>query len=136
MTPTLTATSATLGNYYNKTESDNLRKPYFSIRLITDLTTGTFPRTPTSITSYGQVSYIFTRGTAGNSGMYTFTFSAAHPYGSSFVANAIFYTSTSGTALPIGIFTIEIASSTVINLWIRNTSNNFNDGSFYLYTVP
>ena len=89
-----------------------------------------------------NTSTLCTRGTAGNANylLYAFTWTGAHPLGSNFSVNAIYHTSSTSAAQPLGVITASVNSSTQITVWLRATigavSNVLQDGSFYLYSVP
>ena len=127
-------------------------KPYVSLKVTTSggtpstnpsgstLTLGT-PGTVTLTQMGYNTTSVCTRGTAGNSNLflYTFTWTGAHPLGSNFVPNVAYLTGSSGSAQPLGVVTCN-NSSTSITVWLRATvgslSNVLQDGTFYVYTVP
>ena len=128
-------------------------KPFISLRVATSGGTpstynaGVFvlgtPGTVT-LTNLGyNNTVVCTRGTAGNTNyfLYTFTWTGAHPLGAYNSANAIFHTSGTGSGQPANtpVITVNV-SSTQITVWIRGivsgNSNVLQDGNFYMYSVP
>ena len=103
-----------------------------------NMASGTFPRTPV-ITSYGQVNPgLPDRGSTGasNQGIYAFTLPTAHPSGTNSIVMVTHQTTSSSTTAPLGYISCNAAQSTLFNVWIRNSANTLQDGSFYVYTIP
>jgi hypothetical protein len=129
-------------------------KPYISLRIVTTggtpstvsgspatVTVGT-PGTVTLTNLGSNTTTVCSRGTVGNGNylLYTFNWIGAHPLGSNFAANAMFYTTGTASGQPVGAITLVVNSATQITLWIRATvggiSNVLQDGNFYVYSVP
>ena len=116
-------------------------KPYIALRLGTDFTTGTYPRTPT-IGYFGYLTSGVTvsRGTGSDLGFYQFTLSPPHPQG----ANAFYNVqlrSSSSTVQSIttpGAYPTINSTATGFTLWFRSPASytTFNDASFYVYSIP
>ena len=124
-------------NVYTKSEVNHLVKPFCAMRVITSAT-GTFHKSSV-ITHYGQVTSVsLDRGSTGasNQGIYAFTLPTAHPSGTNYIVMATHQTSSTSTSAPLGYITCNGAQSTLFNVWIRNSANSLQDGSFYVYTTP
>jgi hypothetical protein len=150
-TGTLTCSNLTVNGFI-------AAKPYVSLRVATSggtpssvsgstLTIGTAGTT--TLTNNGFITPVLSRGTAGatNAFIYTFTFATPHPLGTNYAVFAQFATGATGSSSqaqslqPTGVITTNVTSSTTFNVWIRTpldaTYNNvLVDGTFYVHTVP
>jgi len=128
-----------LPNYYTSPQIDNLlsiTQPYLNIRCISDLSTGTAPRSSV-ITSFGVCpigNITLTR--SGTTFIYTFTLTTAHPAGANYNITASHYTTASSTAGFFYPLTVVVSSSTAFSVWCRDTANNKYDASFSLISQP
>ena len=126
--------NVTIGGYL-------MAKPYMAMRLVTDFTTGAFPRTP-AIGYFGYLTsgVTISRGSGSDLGFYQFTLSPPHPQG----ANAFYNVqlrSSSSTVQSIstpGAYPTINSTSTGFTLWFRSPASytTFNDASFYVYSIP
>ena len=92
-------------------------------------------QTATAVGHVAPSNFTLTHAT---NGLYSFTFTPAHPNGNNF---QIFVTSrTSGTATAFCVCTAKVetdsTAGTKFTVWCRNASNAIIDGDFWVHTVP
>ena len=121
-------------------------RPYVSLRIITSggtPSTGTVVRTigtagTATVSQYGFITNATTaRGTAGltNAFLYTFSWTTAHPLGSSYAVMCQFQGSSTANTSPNGFFRSN-GTSNSISVWVRSSDGIIKDENFYVYTVP